>query len=107
MDTLGKQPVETAELSAVKNYLNGVFVLQLESQAGLAEQLVALRLQNLPRDYLETYVTRVRSVEPDQIQSAARKYMSPEKTAIVLVGEAAKIEKQIGKFGKPVIEKAK
>lgn len=107
MDTLGKAPVEAAELSAVKNYLNGVFVLQLENQAGLAEQLVSLRLQNLPRDYLETYVTRVRSVEPDQIQAAARKYMSPEKTAIVVVGDAAKIEKQIGKFGKPVVEKAK
>jgi predicted Zn-dependent peptidase len=107
MDTLGKEPVAAAELSAVKNYLNGVFVLQLENQAGLAEQLVALRLQNLPRDYLETYVTRVRSVEPDQIQAAARKYMSPEKTAIVVVGGAAKIRVQVEKFGKPVIEKAK
>ena len=43
----------------------------------------------MPNDYLEKYTDRVRAVEPDQIQSAARKYMAPDRSAIVVVGDAA------------------
>ncbi|MCC6392301.1 MAG: insulinase family protein, partial [Bryobacterales bacterium] len=57
--------------------------------------------------YLETYVTRVRSVEPDQIERVAAKYFSPSDAAIVIVGDASKIAGSVGKFGKVTIEKAK
>ena len=61
----------------------------------------------LSSDYLEMFTTRVRSVEPDQIQAAARKYLAPEKDTIVVVGDAAQIEKSLEKFGPVQVEKAK
>jgi predicted Zn-dependent peptidase len=51
-------------------------------------------------------VTRVRSTEPDSIQNAARKYISPENATIVVVGDAGKIQKQVEKFGPVKVEKA-
>lgn len=81
--------------------------MQLSSQSGVANQLAGLRLNGLPNSYLETYVTRVRSVEPDQIERVASRYFSPSDAAIVIVGDASKIAAAVGKFGKVTIEKAK
>ncbi len=100
------EPVTREELTNVKNYLAGTFVIRLETQAGLADQLVMMKLMGLPNDYLETYVTRVRSVEPDQILKAAKKYIDPAGAAIVVVGDAAQIARQLEKVGKFTIEKA-
>jgi zinc protease len=103
---MGEKPVPASELTAVKNYLNGVFVIGLETQAGIANELSNVRLMGLPDDYLETYVTRVRSTEPDRIQNAAKKYMSPQDATIVVVGDAGKIQKQVEKFGPVKVEKS-
>lgn len=106
MDKMGAEPVTPQELTNVKNYLNGFFVIGLESQGGLANQLAALRVAGSPLDYLEQYVTRVRSVEPDQIQKVAAKYLTSKDAAIVVVGDAAKIAKTVEKFGTVEVEKA-
>lgn len=106
METMGKQQVTGLELSNVKNYLSGRFVMGLESQNGLAEQLNLVKSMALPNDYLETYTTRLRSVEPDQIERVAKKYISPGNAAIVVVGDAAKIAPALEKFGKVQTVKA-
>lgn len=106
MRAMAAKPVETAELTNVKNYLSGVFVLSLETQGGLASQLGNVKLMGLPNNYLELYTTRVRSVEPDQIQSVAKKYISPEDARVVVVGDASKLRPAIEKYGKVSIVKA-
>ena len=73
----------------MKNYLSGIFVIRMETQDGLANQLSMTRMMGLPESYLEKYVTRIRSVEPDQIQSAAKKYFTPGDATIVVVGDAS------------------
>ena len=62
MDKLAATRVEAEELSNVKNYMAGLYLLRLETQDGLASQLNSMKTQGLPDDYLETYTTHVRSV---------------------------------------------
>lgn len=107
MDGMASAPVTPQELSNVKNYLNGFFVIGLSSQDALASQLATLRAAGAPSEYLEQYVTRIRSVEPDQIQRVAAKYLTSKDAAIVVVGDAAKIAKTVEKFGTVTVEKAK
>ncbi|MCU1258641.1 MAG: insulinase family protein [Bryobacterales bacterium] len=102
---MGKERVTAEELSGNKNYLSGRYLLRMEAQAGLADQLVLVKVMGLPNDYIETYTTHVRSVEPDQIEAAAKKYISPEGSAIVVVGDAAKIQKALEKFGTVTVSK--
>jgi len=90
----------------VKNYLSGLYLLRLETQEGVANQLNFMKTVGLPESYLETYVTRVRSVEPDQIQAAAKKYISSGQAAIVVVGDASKIGDALKKFGEVSVVKA-
>ena len=65
MDRMANQPVTKEELSNIKNYMSGLYLLRLETQDGLANQLNGMKTLGLPENYLETYVTRVRSVEAD------------------------------------------
>lgn len=99
LDRMATQPVEPRELTDAKSYANGVFLLGMEPQRGLADKLVQIKVMNLPKNYLETYTTKINSVEPDQIESAAKKYMATANDTIVVVGDAAAIEKPLEKFG--------
>lgn len=106
MDKLAATKVEADELSNVKNYMAGLYLLRLETQDGLASQLSNMKTLGLPDNYLETYTTRVRSVEPDQIQAAAAKYLATGQADIVVVGDASKIGDALKKFGDVTISKA-
>jgi len=99
MDRMAKEPVERQELSDAKSYASGIFLLGMEPQRGLADRLVQIKVMNLPKNYLETYTTKINSVEPDQIEAAAKKYMATGNDTIVVVGDAAAIEKPLEKFG--------
>jgi zinc protease len=105
LDNMGKAPVTAEELRGAKSFANGMFLMRLEPQAGLADQLVTMKVQGLPKDYLESYTTRVNSVEPEQIQRVAKKYFSPENSAIVVVGDAEQLQKPLEKVGKFTVVK--
>lgn len=106
MDKMATIPVPADEIGNVKNYMAGLYLLRLETQDGLASQLNNMKTLGLPNDYLETYTTRVRSVEPDQILAAAKKYLAPGQAAVIVVGDAAKIEEALKKFGDVTVTKA-
>ena len=106
LDQIAQTPMGAAELTNTKNYLAGMYLLQLETQGGLASQLNTIKTLGLPNDYLETYTTRIRSVEPDAVLAAAKKYIAPEQAAIVVVGDASKIGDALRKLGDVTVAKA-
>jgi len=106
LDRMATAPVANDELTNIKNYIAGLYLLRLETQEGVITQLNNMKTLGLPNDYLETYVTRVRSVEPGQIQAAAKKYIAPDQAAVVVVGDAAKIGEILKKFGDVTVTKA-
>ena len=105
LDRMANEPVSAEELRDAKNLVNGMFLIQLEPQAGLANQLVTMKVQNLPKDYLETYTTKINSVEPAQVQAVAKKYMATENSTVVVVGDAEKLKESMDKLGKFTVVK--
>ena len=99
LDRMAKEPVEAQELKDAKSYSNGVFLLGMEPQRGLADKLAQIRVMSLPKNYLETYTTRINSVEPDQIEAAGKKFMATDTDTIVVVGDASKLEEPLKKIG--------
>jgi zinc protease len=106
LDQMAAKPVPSNELTDTKNYLAGTFLLRMETQEGVANQLNNMITLALPKNYLETWVTRVRSVEPDQVEAVAKKYIAPGQSAIVVVGDSAKIGEILKKFGEVTVTKA-
>jgi zinc protease len=99
MDRMRSLPVPQEELGDATNYLSGVFSLGLGTQEGLLGQLATVYLNELPEDYLETYRERVRAMSPQDVLSAARKYLDSANAQIVVVGDPKEVEEQAGLFG--------
>lgn len=95
LDRIREQPVSDQEIADAQSYLTGVFPLRLETQEGLIDQLVQIKMFGLPGDYLETYRERIQAVTGDDIQEVASKYVKPDEAAVVIVGDGREILKQV------------
>lgn len=84
-----------AELTGIKNYMAGIFVLRNSSRQGIVGQLNYVDLHGLGEDYLNTYVQKIYAVTPKQVQEMTAKYVDPGKMTIVVVGDKSKIAEQL------------
>ena len=87
--------VSEKEISDAKSYLTGVFPIRLETQEGLTDQLVQIKMLNLPDNYLQLYRDRVQAVTVAQIQEVAMKYVKLDEAAVVVVGDGSAVLDQI------------
>ncbi len=94
LDRIRNEPVSEKEIADAKSYLTGVFPLRLETQEGLVDQLVQIKMFHLAEDYLEIYRNRIQAVTIPQVQEVARKYVMPDRAAIVIVGDGAELAHQ-------------
>lgn len=85
-ERMKKSPVSGKELEDAKSYLNGSLPLSLTSTDKIAGLMLALRLDNLPRDYLDIREREIRAVDAGSLQKLAEKLLSPESFVTVLVG---------------------
>jgi len=92
------EAVSEEEIENAKSYLTGVFPIRIETQDGLIDQLVSIKMFDLPKDYLLTYRDRVNGVTANEIQRVAQSHVTPDRAAIVVVGDAAEISGQIQAF---------
>jgi zinc protease len=95
LERIGDEPVSAKEIADAKSYLTGVFPIRLETQEGLTDQLVQIKMLNLPIDYLETYRDRIQAVTVEDIQRVAEKYVKPDEAALIVVGDGAQVMEQM------------
>jgi len=95
LDRIRSEPVSEKELADAKSYLTGVFPIRMETQEGLIDQLVQIKMFGLPDNYLETYRSQIQSVTREQIQAVAQKYVKPDEAALVIVGDGNQLHEQI------------
>jgi zinc protease len=93
------EEVTDDELETVKNYLTGVFPLQLETANAVASRVINLKLYNLPKDYYSKYISEINKLTKKDILNAAKKYINTDKLEIVVSGDAGKIKESLRKFG--------
>jgi len=95
LNRIRTEPVSEKEIGDAKAYLTGVFPIRLETQEGLIDQLVQIKMFGLPDNYLEIYRNKIQEVTIEQIQEVARKHVQPGQAAIVIVGDASQLEDQV------------
>lgn len=100
IERLQKEPPSEAELQGIKNYLIGIYVLQNSTRTGVIGQLENGNYQELPKDYIDTYVQKLTAVTPKDVSYVAAKYLRPEKMTIVVVGDKAKVAEQVKAYEK-------
>ncbi|HEU5310150.1 MAG TPA: pitrilysin family protein [Candidatus Eisenbacteria bacterium] len=91
VERLQREPVTDAELKRAKRQVEASFVYAKDSIRSLAQQLGYFETVATYR-YLETYLDHVQAVGPDEVQRAARAYLTEETRTVGLydpTGEAA------------------
>jgi zinc protease len=74
------------ELEASKKNITGGFAMRLDSNQKLIDQVASIAFYGLPLDYLDTFIGKVEAVTPQQIQSAFKARIAPDRLQTVLVG---------------------
>ncbi len=91
MERLRTEPVPEEELDAARNFLAGSFPLRLETADQVAGQLATTFLLGLPVTDVTEYPTRIRSVTAADVQRVAQAHLHPDRAAIIVVGDGARI----------------
>src|SRR5437870_12770927 len=102
LDRIRNEKVPDTELRNAKSYLTGVFPIRIETQDGLIDQLTSVKMYDLARDYLHTYREQVNAVTAEDILRVAQDYVTPDKAAIVVVGDAAEIKEQVKPYSEAI-----
>jgi len=102
LNRIRDERVPDEELQNAKSYLTGVFPIRIETQDGLVDQLTSVKMFDLPDDYLHTYRERVNAVTTEDVQRVAQQHVTPDRAAIVIVGDAKEIEDQIKNYAETI-----
>jgi len=90
-----RQPIPADELTRAKNYLALGFPAEFETTAGMAGNLIQLVVYGLPESFFNEYVSKILAVTAADVQRVSAQYIQPDRFAVVVVGDLAKIEKGI------------
>ena len=87
------------EVSAARDYLAGVFPLELETTGQIASRIAELLLYDLPDDYYAAYRDRIRGVTLEEAGEAARLCIRPDEMTVVVAGDAEEVRGPLDALG--------
>ena len=90
-----RQPIPAEDLTRAKNYEALGFPAEFETTSGMAGNLIELVIYGLPETFFNDYITRILAVTQAEVTRVATQYIQPDRFAVVVVGDLAKIEKGI------------
>jgi zinc protease len=87
------------ELKKGQNYIAGSFARSLQSPEVLATRLTDIEIYGFPKNHLETYIQRLRSVTLDDVKRVTQKYFLLDDLLIVLVAPATESLLKVQSYG--------
>jgi predicted Zn-dependent peptidase len=90
-----RQAVPEDELARARNYVALRFPGGFQAVSQIAGRLEELYLYDLPLDYFNGYVQGVLAVTRDDVRRVARRYVTPDRMTVVVVGDRAKVEEGV------------
>jgi len=95
-------PVTAEELDAARRYRTGSAALSLQTQSGLASQLVLLASNGLDVAWLRAAPGRYAKVTAEDILRVSRSHLAPGRLVTVLVGDAGRIRDEVEALGRVI-----
>jgi zinc protease len=89
---LGERPVTDDELAVAKDALTQRLPGTFASVSSINSALTTLWTQTLPDDYYQQYAKQIGAVTKDEVLRVAKRYITVDKLAIVIVGDRSVIE---------------
>ncbi|MCT4582419.1 MAG: insulinase family protein [Flavobacteriales bacterium] len=93
MKHIRDEKVALGDLNRIRNNTNGSFALSLEKPQTVARFALNTARYGLPEDYYQNYLSRLDQVTIEDVQAVAKKYIKPEASIILVVGNKEVLEK--------------
>lgn len=104
LDAIRKN-ISDKEIDFAKSYLIKQFPSKFETYSQIEKNVESLVVHSLPLDELKTYQNKIEAVPNEEVITAARNNILPDKLVIVIVGDKDKISQQLkNEFGVDAIE---
>ena len=92
IQSLSTKPFTDEELKRAKDNLLNSFLFRYDTKGKVLAERVRLEFYGYPADYLETYKTALEKVTIADLNTVAKKYVHPDKMALLVVGNGPEIK---------------
>jgi zinc protease len=92
IDGLTTRPFTQEELNRAKDNILNSFLFRYDTRDKVLAERVRLEFYGYPADYLETYKAALEKVTLADLSAVAKKYIHPEKLAVLVVGNGPEIK---------------
>ena len=86
LERVADEGLTDKELRTAKDYLIGSFALRFDTSAKIAQQLLAIQLDNLGMDYIDRRNGEIEAITVDDIKRVARRLMGPKNLIVTVAG---------------------
>ncbi len=99
LQDLCTNPASEEELTRLKNFRVGTFLMAFESAGTMAGLVQRADFMGVPMSRFENYPKFIMDLAPEKIRDVANKYMNPKDEYIIVVGDP-EVKEKLAKFGK-------
>jgi zinc protease len=96
---LSEKPVTDVELKRAKDQILNSFLFRYDTREKVLAESVRLEFYGYPANYLETYKAALEKVTLADVNNAAKKYIHPDKLAVLVVGNGPEIKPPLDDLG--------
>lgn len=107
LERLQSEPPSDRELSTTITFFQGSFARYHETPQSVADDLMLLETQHLPRTYFQDLLEAVAATDADDCTSVVRQTLDPRKMVVVVVGDAGKLRMELAKIAPVTVVKGK
>lgn len=100
MKRMQNEQVDGESLQNTIAYLSGSFAISLGSPERVAQYAINIDRYHLPKDYYQNYLKSLAAVTAADVQTIAKKYITPDHANIIVVGNKEEIGKKLAVFAK-------
>ena len=94
-----KGNVTEQEVKRAKDAILNSFVFEFDSAEKVLAERIRYEFYGYPPDFLERYRAGIEKVTPADVDRVARKYVHPDRLAILVVGNAKDFDRKLTTFG--------
>jgi len=94
-------PFTPKEINEAKEAIRNRFIENYTSSAQIATEVMSNEYFGFPKDYLDTYTQKIAQVTGDDLRRAAKTYLHPDESTILIMGDLSTFEKPMSTLGKP------
>lgn len=98
MERMRNEAVSENDIQLAKNSMAGSFARSLESPQTIANFALNTFRYGLPKDFYNTYLSRLEKVSIADVQNVAKKYVTPQNAYILVVGNKDEVAERLLKF---------